>query len=384
MTRHEYAHVDVPVIVQQVGGDLRVRGQEDDALLVDGELVQVEHLGAGHPYLVRTAGDARLSVPADVPLVVQTVGGDAKITDVEAVVEVQRVGGDLSVRNAATVIVTAVGGDARIKHVAGDVRVQAVGGDATIREVDGALWVGQVGADLYLRNIAGDCVVERVGADLVLSLDFVPGQHYHFSAGADVLCRVHPNAHVTFEFPADTALQLDIPAEVVEGDDRHQIVLGEGSAHVIIGDANRLRLVGEDDEDVVDFSVQLEDELEARLSSLEEKLTQQLEGLDERIQATTVHLTSQAERMAERAQREAMRAAERLRRTMGQWEGKPKRGSKAKRGRFALGALEGRPAPPPPPREPVTEQERLMILKMVQEGKITIEEAERLLAALES
>jgi hypothetical protein len=46
--------------------------------------------------------------------------------------------------------------------------------------------------------------------------------------------------------------------------------------------------------------------------------------------------------------------------------------------------MEGRFAPPPSPREPVTEQERLMILKMVQDGKITIEEAERLLSALES
>jgi len=33
--------------------------------------------------------------------------------------------------------------------------------------------------------------------------------------------------------------------------------------------------------------------------------------------------------------------------------------------------------------EPVKEEERLMILQMVQEKKITIEEAERLLAALE-
>lgn len=383
MTRYEYAGVDTPVIVQQVGGDLRVRAHDDDVLLVEGELVQVEHLGAGQPYLVRAAGDARLTVPATVPLVVQTVGGDAKITDVEAAVEVGRVGGDLSVRNAAAATVGLVGGDARIKRVEGDVRVEGVGGDATVREVDGSLWVRQVGADLFVRNVLGDCVVERTGADLVLSLDFTPDRDYRFSAGADILCRVRPDSNVTFELPAETAVQLDIPADLVETSEQHRIVLGDGSARVVISQADRLRLVGEDEDYMVDFSVQIEDELEARLSSLEEKLTQQLEGLDERIQATTVRLSSQAERMAERAQREALRAAERLRRSMGRWEDKPKRG-KAKRGRFAVGAMEGRFAPPPPPREPVTEQERLMILKMVQDGKITIEEAERLLSALES
>jgi hypothetical protein len=383
MNRHEYAGVDTSVIVQQVGGDLRVRAHEDDVLLVDGERVHVEHLGAGQPYLVRAAGDARLIVPDTVPLVVQAVGGDAKITDVEAAVEVVRVGGDLSVRNAASARVGLVGGDARIKRVSGDVRVEGVGGDATIRDIDGSLWVSQVGADLYVRNVLGDCVVERTGADLVLSLEFAPDREYRFSAGADILCRVHPDSNVTFELPPQTTVQLDIPADMVETDEQHRIVLGDGSARVIISRADRLRLVGEDDDYMVDFSVQIEDELEARLSSLEEKLTQHLEGLDERIQATTVRLSSQAERMAERAQREAMRAAEQLRRSIGRWEDKPKRG-KAKRGRFAVGMMEGRPTPPPPPREPVTEQERLMILKMVQEGKITIEEAEKLLSALES
>ncbi len=383
MGRYEYAGVNVPVIVQQVGGDLRVRGQDDDVLLVDGERVQVEHLGAGQPYLVRAAGDARLIVPDTVSLVVQAVGGDAKITDVEASVEVQRVGGDLSVRNAASANIGLVGGDVRVKRVAGDVRLETVGGDATVREVDGALHVKQVGADLFLRNIGGDCVVEQVGADLVLSLDFSPDCTYRFSAGADILCRVHPESNVTFELPADTAVRLDIPADLLEDDEQRRVVVGDGAARVSVLQAHTLRLVGEEEGGMVDFSVQIEDELEARLSTLEEKLAQQLEGLDERIQATTVRLASQAERMAERAQREAMRTADRLRRSMERWEDKPKRG-KAKRGRFAIGMMEGRPTPPPPPREPVTEQERLMILKMVQEGKITIEEAEKLLSALES
>ena len=267
----------------------------------------------------------------------------------------------------------------------GNVIVEAVGGDATIRDVEGGVKVSAVGADLYLRDVEGDCVVERAGADLVLSLDFTPGREYRFSAGGDILCRIHPDANVTFDLPADTALQLDVEVQVTEREDapdRRTIILGDGSALVHIVAASRLRLVGEEEDYMVSFGVQLEDELEARLSHLEAKLDQQLEGLDERIQATTIRFASQAERVAERAQREALRAAERVRRTMEQWDAKPKRARKAKRVGFTLEGLDTRAAPPPR-RDPVTEQERLMILKMVQEGKITIEEAERLLAALE-
>jgi hypothetical protein len=59
---------------------------------------------------------------------------------------------------------------------------------------------------------------------------------------------------------------------------------------------------------------------------------------------------------------------------------KKKRGTGARHGH--LGTPPGGPSPRP--SEPVTEQERLLILKMVQENKISIEEAERLLAALDS
>jgi hypothetical protein len=41
------------------------------------------------------------------------------------------------------------------------------------------------------------------------------------------------------------------------------------------------------------------------------------------------------------------------------------------------------PAPPRPAAEPVTDQERLVILKMLQEKKISIQDAEKLLAALD-
>ncbi len=46
-------------------------------------------------------------------------------------------------------------------------------------------------------------------------------------------------------------------------------------------------------------------------------------------------------------------------------------------------------APPPPPvppvpprRNPVSDEERMMILRMVEQGKISVEQAEKLLAAM--
>jgi hypothetical protein len=41
------------------------------------------------------------------------------------------------------------------------------------------------------------------------------------------------------------------------------------------------------------------------------------------------------------------------------------------------------PQPPKPPAEPISDAERMAILKMVQDKKITADEASKLLAALE-
>jgi hypothetical protein len=44
--------------------------------------------------------------------------------------------------------------------------------------------------------------------------------------------------------------------------------------------------------------------------------------------------------------------------------------------------VERPPTPPEPPREPVSDEERLAILRMLEQKKITVEQAEQLLAAL--
>ena len=40
------------------------------------------------------------------------------------------------------------------------------------------------------------------------------------------------------------------------------------------------------------------------------------------------------------------------------------------------------PKPPKPPKPPVSEEERMMILRMVSEGKVSVEQAEKLLSAM--
>jgi hypothetical protein len=378
-TRFEHDGVNVPVVLQVIGGDLRLRGRPGDRLTVDGDNPSVEQIGENQPYVVRCGGDVRIIVPEDVSVSVQNVGGDAKLTDMVGALDIKSVGGDLVVRNAQDVQIKAIGGDLRIKRAEGNVTIENIGADATIREVDGAVWIAQAGADLYVRNVEGGCVAENVGADLVLNVDFLPGIDYRFGVGGDVLCRVQPDADVRFLLPADVEVQLDVAADLrEEGDHQQVIVVGEGSATVHITRAQSLRLVGEEEDYMLSLGVQIEEELEARMSTLEEKLSQQLAGLDERIQAKSEQFATHAEKIARKAEREAERAAEQIRRNLDR-QLKRKRDAGPRRMRFTVSdsAASRR-------TDPVSEQERLMILQMVRDNKISIEEAERLLSALDS
>jgi hypothetical protein len=379
--RVERTNVTVPVIVKNIGGDLRLRGRNSD-LIIEGDNVQVEQIGEGQPYVIRCGSDCRITVPESVAVVVQQVGGDAKITDIGGTLEIGAVGGDLVVRNAHGVQIKTVGSTLRVKWLEGPLMVKVVGSDATIRGVNGDVSVDVVGADLFLRGIDGNCLVERVGSDLVLDMDFQPGGNYRFQAAGDVLCRVEPETDARFVVPLNTEVSVDIPAEVTEEGSSQIVTLGAGAATVTIECDGEMRLVGEEDDYAYDLGAQIEEEVEARLSSMEEKLAQQLDGLDERIQAKAEQLANQATKFAEKFGEKA----DQFRR------GADRRGAKPKGKRnftFEWGwpTPPSSPPPPPPPMrkktEPVSEQERLMILRMVQEGKITIEEAERLLSALD-
>jgi hypothetical protein len=229
-----------------------------------------------------------------------------------------------------------------------------------------------------VRNVEGGCVVESVGSDLVVNIDFMPALEYRFGVGGDVLCRVQPDADVRFVLPLGIDVQLDMEADISEEADQQIILLGDGSASVHIESAQSLRLVGQDEDYMLSLGVQIEEELEARMSTLEEKLNQQLAGLDERIQAKSEQFATHAEKIARKAEREAERAAEQIRRSLDR-QFKRKRDAGPRRMRFTVSD-----SPASRRTDPVSEQERLMILQMVRDNKISIEEAERLLSALDS
>lgn len=382
-----------------VGGDLFLEGSSSDELLISGEGAQIERPADGQlrlecdadchvrvpPLLALRVGTASgelraadLSVPLIVEqcqadlivrtlrasLHVESVAADARIAQVEGAVTIGSVGANLTLRAIdGSISVDQVGANLDVKRVTGSCQVRSVGGDACLRDVRGGLRIERVGADAVLTDVQGDCRIDQVGADLVLDLPFEAGKRAEFGAvGADMLVKVRSGSAVTFTLPCQAekivslrGAQLERGAEV---DTIYVGKLSDSCAEVTVKALGGVfELIGQSKRFSGAFEFSMPDNLGEIISS---QISQQLSRLE---QTLAERAEAVAQRMTERARDRGKGAAR-----MWRWSGE---------------ADDFAPKPPRSQPSPVTEAERLAILRMVEERKITIDEAERLLAALE-
>ncbi|PJF37277.1 MAG: hypothetical protein CUN49_01080 [Candidatus Thermofonsia Clade 1 bacterium] len=392
------------LVIRYIGGDLVLEGNQADELLISGEGAQIERRAADQLMLecdsdchVRvprklsvhvsdTAGDLRatellsaLSVAhcqADLtvrnlnaPLQVQFVAADARIAEVNGNVQIGTVGADLTLRDInGEVSVDQVGADLEIKRVSGNCAVRFVGADASLKEIRGALHLDRVGADAVLTDVLGNCQIKHIGADLILDLPFIEGNSYYFGAvSADVLAKVRGGSALKLSVPHRTEKILNVRGVRLEhASEIDTIYVGECSQscpEVQIGAiGGELQLISHGKGFSSTFEFSMPENLGEIISS---QISQQLSRLEQT-------LSRQAERIMQRTKERAKGNARSSRAWM-----RPEAD-------FAPPPRPPHPSRPPRPESPaVTEAERMAILRMVEEHKITIEEAERLLAALE-
>lgn len=376
--------------------------------------------------VIKAKTDCKITCPYGATLVIEAVRGDLRVKGVHGESTIGEVNGDATIRSTGEVTVGQVHGDLYARKVENDLTVQTVAGDAGITDVAGQVTVGQIGSDLKAGSIGGGLEVNAVGADVILSGPFEPGTGFALRAGSDLVVRVAEEASLRFTIQAGSGVHAHVPGiELIKEDGNVSGVIGEGGATLTaqVGGQAVIATPGAEYDSAGDFDVDIDfsfleklDELgpiiEARvaeaMSHLEVQLEEGLKNIDgERIRIQVERATERAaraaERIAERATQAAEREAERARRTATR---------EAERARMRAEHAERRwqrasghrpptpptpstppvpPVPPTPPEPPAPSsprqheelrEERLQVLKMVEEGKISAEEAANLLSAL--
>ena len=363
MSRSIFAGRSPKIRIDSIDGDLSVVGWDGEDVLIKTDEDELSLTQNGDEIVFSSTDDVSLRIPKDASLVIQRIGGDAALRGVTGNVEIREIDNDLSIRDAGSVSIGTVESDFSLRGAKGNLSIKNVGGDVSIRDVDGNVTLDSVADDLALRGVRGDIKV-NVGEDVVVYLEPKVDGVYSITAGDDILLVLKPNANVTLTMNGDE-IDVDWPGVENQGEVTQRVlVLGDGSARITLSAGGDIRVTndanaGNSAEEFGNFAGMNFD-----WSGFGERISRQVEQ-------ATARAAKRAEEAARRVERHAERHARRWRGTVNAgpwaWESGPK----------------GAPTPPVPPSEPVAEEERMAILKMLAEKKITAEQAEQLLNALE-
>jgi hypothetical protein len=351
------------IIIESIGGDLSLVGWEGDDILLkaDDDVMHVSQ--DGDQVNLSCSDDLSLRVPKAASILINKIGGDASIRGVMGGIELKEIGGDLSIRDVDSVVIDTVHADFSLRGAKGHLSIKSANSDVSIRDVDGNVSIDTVGDDLALRDVRGN-VNANVAEDVVMYLNPQAGNVYSVTAGDDILLVMPPKANATLTLNAD---QIDVDWKGVEKDEdatSRVITLGGGSATMTLNAGGDIRVsnkadAGESAEDFGNFA----------------GIGLDWSGFGERISR---HVTE----AAQRAQRKVEEAARRIENKTREAERRSGRG----KGGLVMGPWNWDFSPkgvPMPPKPQASEEERMVILKMLQEKKITSEEAEKLLTSLE-
>lgn len=417
---------DNPNIQQRDTGVVHiVCGGDCSAAVPDGVAIRVLTVG----------GDAKFTqLTGDV--VLDNIGGGLVLRHITGNLTLGNVGGDLSVRHVTgNLNLNNVGSDLVIKHCNGDIFVANVGSDAVLKNLTGNLAIANVGSDLLVEAVNGDLKVEEVGSnlsvadlngscycglarsDILLALNFDPEKTYMFGSESDIVCTVIPGTRARFILPADIEVSFDDLEDAVYQRDSHNqiLIVGDGGAEVQITEASSFSLVpyehGKKRGFNIEFEMDFDRNIDAMVNNLESTINQSLRGLGEKIEqqtqqavnAATNFTTSfvgnnkdwgaKAESMARRAREQAERARERAERfqerqerRQSHFEERMQERTDRRQERFQQ-RFEDRGGQKSTKRtsewEPVSQEERLVILEMLQNGSISVDQAEQLLKTLD-
>lgn len=409
--------------------ELAVRGSERRNLSVEcDEKPILETTDAG--VVLRLAEDAGIEMPGGLDLLIARLGDDLSLRGMQGQVRVEAAPDDVSLKHCAAVTIGSVGGDLSAQEVqrlqaasvdgdaslrgvqevilgsvdddlsvsqAGSVKVETVGGDAALTNIQGNVEIDSIKKDCAATNVGGNLHINTVGSDAVIRGRTAPGQQIHVRAWDSVTLVLNgPLALHRLEghggwaaLPAWEEIRSQAPNPAQEG-----------GAEVLVAAGSQVTAASyEFDADELTENL---NHLGAQLSNLGATIAEQVRsslaaadfaGIGRQIKDAMADIDwsglKRNVRAAERAQQQAERMARQAERRQAY--------------RPEVHVTMHPPAPPavppvppvwpaPPPVTPAAQadrpgnghlsQERLLVLQMIEQGKITPEQGEMLLEAL--
>lgn len=413
-----------PIVhIHEVSGDLTIKGHSLSEVILKAPSPETTNFTVENNKVIVVAhGGGTLYVPHGATVELVNIDGSAVIKSLDGALRIDNVSRELTLRDVGATVVENIGMDLTAKRVRGDLKIHNIGRGAIVRDIDGQFVAENIGAHLNLRDVSGG-VTAVVGGHADVTLAPVPWQTYDISAGGHINCRLAEDAQAEIDIASGgQQIHINIPemAKVLR-QGSYTFKLGEGEAHVHLAAGGHVEVRSSSGWETFggfqpDVDINLE-EIDGLAEEIEQQVASQIDSMTEELDTYLENMTGKlrsaglSDREAERINQRVQLAQERLTRAQERSRNATERAKArihqrleaAKRRARSHGHFSGVHIPHPPPApgnrfiwsasasgqpgiaetEGASEEERLLILKMLEEKKISVEEAEQLLAALE-
>ena len=239
--RRVTAPVGVAVTVKQAQGDLRVMDLNAGVELesVQGALRLTELTGPVQ--LGRVASDIRAANLGDLRIS-DVCEGDLRV-DAGDSLSGELITGDVRLRDMGSVRLGRVRGDLWIEHVSGALQVAHADGDVRLSDVAGPTAFDEVLGDLRATALAGGLSAALVSGDAILSGPFVAEAGYELSADGDVSLNLPADADVRLVLRAGGRIRSDVTlTPTADGSPTYTAVVGHGATRIRLTSGGDLRV----------------------------------------------------------------------------------------------------------------------------------------------
>ena len=407
------------IVLDNILGNLQLKGWDHADILIKTSAASDLPTNVQEGILlIETKGNCLIRAPHDTIVRIGTVRGNVRIKLIDSTVHIGRIQGSLALRNVGSTQATIIQGDLLARQIVGDLHIDQVIGNAVVRDVEGECTIDQIHGNIELRDAEEDINVNASG-NARIRLCMMIGSEYQIKAGGNIICKIPEDASLQAELTSgEKYIALRLPEEKkVINSSSYSFSLAEGAASLMLVAGGKLTVATQETDwmemdDIEaehddafagisnDFSRQINAQIGAQIESQLELLDGQLDELAESL-ATAGFSEAEAEQIVQRSREESQQASTRAQEKMRRAQEKLDRKivSAQRKAELKARAAERRQRSQSSeswsfsgstqstqnlPKASVSDEERLMILRMLEQKKISLEEAENLLAAIES
>jgi hypothetical protein len=402
----------------RVSGDLFLAGSEDDLLNATSRRDNTLNIQQfNNQILITCLDDCTITLPKYTSVVVEKVGGDAQLRRMQTSLKIHKVGGDLSLQELNEVEVDQIGGDCFTDQITGPLTIQNIGGELNGLRIGGQLSILRVGDDVDIRDTSAGVAIHS-GGDIRLGLAKTGDEAIQLKAGGDIYFYLPKEADAAVSMISrgqDITIQTQGQSQVIDAR-AYQLKLGNGSQNVNL-EAGGDVLVSDlpmGNKRVVEKSSKISEKWQRMDDRISARMRNTFDEVDRKIEQAE-RVTKEAQATLEKAGKRIQAAMEDLgRRSPEGWVNIPESvifippipsinseaikitiptikfpqgpNQPAAEEKATAGEVKTPQAPErgeTPSDFGVSDEERLLILRMLQEKKINVDQAEELLRALE-